>query len=172
MRNLWQGYGDYTCRLWQLTVGSDKTRVIAWETSDKLTATIWADSDNWRWALTRPGRSYQKPLKRSRRLYVRTLTAYNGLWQNQADSMCSLWQDHGNYPDNRLWVLTRQCDWTSSLCQMIDSADLAYLITSCCAQILLQSPRESSVSTPKPSGNVEILTWAFHVLTVNYPHYV
>ena len=56
--------GNYMCGLWQLMVGSDKTRAIAWEASNKITATIHADSDRWQWALTRPGRQHVEPLTR------------------------------------------------------------------------------------------------------------
>jgi len=149
MRILRRDHGDYKCRLWQLTVGSDKTRAIALQASKKIAATICANSDNWRWALTSPGRSNVKPLTRSPRLYVWTLTADNGLWQEQGDSKWSLWQKHGNYSDNQLRVLTRQYDYTSSLCQRIPSADLAYLITPCCAQTLSLSAREYLVRTQK-----------------------
>ena len=128
MRSFWQDHGDYPSRVWQLTVGSDTTTVIAWEASDKPA-----------------------------QLYVWILTVDNGLWHDQGDSMRSLWQDHSDYSDNRQRVLTRQCHCTSCLCQTIRNADLAYLITPFHAQTLLLSPWEHLVSTPRSRGKVEIL---------------
>jgi len=129
MGSLWQDEGNYTCGLWQLMVGPDKTRITTWEASNKIMASICADSDNWQCALTRPGQWHEKPLTRSWWLYVQTLTAENGLLHVQGNSMWSLWQDHGHYTDNWPWVLTRQADCTTCLCQMIHSAALVFLIT-------------------------------------------
>jgi hypothetical protein len=71
--------------------------------------------------------------------------------------MWSLWEHHGNYTDNWPWVLTSQCDCTSSLCQIIYSVDLAYIIIPCRVQTLLLSPWSYLVSTPRYKGKVEIL---------------
>jgi hypothetical protein len=157
MRKVLQDHSNCTCGLWQLTVGSDMTRVVGWEKSCKITATVRADSDNWQWALTRPGGQHEKPLTRSWQLYVQTLTADNELWQDEGDSMWSLWEHHGNYTDNWPWVLTSQCDCTSSLCQIVYSVDLAYIIIPCHVQTLLLSPWSYLVSTPRYKGKVEIL---------------
>jgi len=156
MRSLLQDHSDYMCRLCQLTVGCDQTTAIAWEASGKITPIIHADSDSQRWALTRLGRLCEKPLTRSGWLYVWILTADNGLWHDQGDRMQSLWQDHGDYSDNRPWVLTRQWDCTSSLYQTIQSGDLAYMITPCLAQTLSLSPHRHVVCTPKQRGKVKI----------------
>jgi len=65
MRGFWLDQVNYTCRLWQLMVDSNKTRAIEREASDKIRAAICVDSDSWQWALTRPGRQHAEPWTRS-----------------------------------------------------------------------------------------------------------
>jgi len=82
LRSLWQDPSTYSCGLWQLRVGTDKTSVIAQEATYRIIMTIRADSANWLRAL-----------------------------KDQGDSMESLWQDHGNYTCG-LWQLTMGSDKT------------------------------------------------------------
>lgn len=71
----------------------------------------------------------------------------NRLQQEKGNTIRSLCQDHGNYSDNQLWDLTRQCDSTSSLRLIAHSPDLAYLIRPCCVQILSQLQQMHLAST-------------------------
>jgi len=122
-------HGRYTCGLWQLTVGSDKTREIAWEASDRITESICTDSDDWRWALTRPSWYNDQPLTTAWWRSVRTLKTDAGLWQDARDSTRSLWQDHGNYTC-RLWQLTMGSDKTrATACGASDKITATTLTT-------------------------------------------
>jgi len=120
MGSRWYNYGDYICGLWQITLSSDKTRVMAWGSTDK-----------------------------SRRLYLRTLTADNVLWTDKSGRMRTLSSGCGGNSDSWPWVLTRQCYCIRGHCQTIHCADLAYMITLWHPQTLLLSVQQCAVSTCK-----------------------